>query len=184
MSKKTSFALWLLLALVAGGQAAFLALSGRFTAPRYEGRIFATTGVMHESEDLHKLNEAAHYFGYTLIGWTKFPSFNGRAKAAASLPEDAVVGAYLQERQNIIFTVGSREPLRQEQLEGVRAFFQSEIDAYNALSQTRFVLSNSDYEVADVSKSYALGAIAVLLASGVLWLGILFVKREFFGKRA
>ena len=67
--------IFLVLVIVLVGQILFAFMSPSFTEPSYEGRIYATTGVKHKQEDLHKLNEAAHYFGQTMIGWLKFPNF-------------------------------------------------------------------------------------------------------------
>ena len=165
------------------GQLLFLALSPGFTQVRYEGRIYATIGAGHENEDLHKLNEAAHYFGQTVIGWTKFPHFNGRAIQATGLPKDVQITAQLQERQNIIFRTGSpTSSIGESQLAELTNFLQKEMDGYNTLNGTRFVLSNMDYETLTLKKSYGFGAAVALLASGVLWLGLLFVRQEFFLK--
>ena len=168
-----------LLVLLVMGQFLFAMISSRVTAPHYEGRIYATTAVRHQQEDLHKLNEAAHYFGQTMIGWLKFPNFYGDLSQTVSLPEGASLSAHIQERQNIIFVVSSPTPLEQESLLGVTDFIQGKIDNYNEASRTEFNLSNLDYELVEIRRSYQFGAIVTLLVTLVIGLGLVFVWREF-----
>jgi hypothetical protein len=159
-------------------QITFAFLSPRFTAPSYEGRIYATTGVKHKQEDLHKLNEAAHYFGQTIIGWLKFPSFMPDLRKVVELPASAILSAHMQERQNLIYTLSSPEPVSKETLVAVKDFVQSKIDEYNASSQTQFVMTNLDYETVTLQKSYLFGAAVTLLFSLVIGVGLIFVRRE------
>lgn len=165
--------------LVLIGQIIFALASPGFTKPTYEGRIYATTGVKHKSEDLHKLNEAAHYFGQTMIGWLKFPNFLPDLKERIEMPEGATISAHIQERQNIIFTVHADEPTEKSTLLGVKAFIQSKIDEYNSVSQTEFVLTNLDYELVEIKRSYFFGAMVTFLATLVIALAYLFVRKEF-----
>lgn len=169
----------LVVALVLVGQMLFAVISHSFTEPQYEGRIYATTGVRHKQEDLHKLNEAAHYFGQTMIGWLKFPHFFSDLSKSIRLPDGASISAHIQERQNIIFVVQSPVPLKQEVLLGVKDFIQGKLDAYNSVNQTEFVLTNLDYELVEIRRSYQFGATVALIASITLAGAVLFLRKEF-----
>ncbi len=171
----------LIILLIILGQVLFAFFAPNFTEPRYEGRIYATTGVKHKQEDLHKLNEAAHYFGQTMIGWLKFPNFFSDLSESVDLGRAEGLSAHIQERQNIIFTLNSYQPVELETLEGVRTYIQTRIDEYNSVSQTEFVLTNMDYELVEIKKSYAFGAVVTLLASLVVGLALAFIRREFKG---
>lgn len=160
------------------GQLLFFALSPRFLEVSYVNRIYATTAVKHRSEDLHKLNEAAHYFGQTMIGWLKFPHFMEQLRARVNLPEGAAISAHIQERQNIIFELVSPEPIELSALEGVKDFIQTKIDAYNAASTTEFLFSNVDYEQLRIQKTYAFGALLTLVASVLVILALWFLRHE------
>lgn len=168
-----------ILLIIIIGQVLFAFTAPSFTTPRYEGRIYATTGVQHKQEDLHKLNEAAHYFGQTIIGWLKFPHFFSQMSEAVDLKDATGLSAHIQERQNIIFTLSSGRPIELSTLEGVRDFMQSRIDEYNSVSLTKFILTNMDYELVEIKKSYAFGALVTLMASAVIGLAIVFIRREF-----
>lgn len=178
--KKCRKELAFLVILVVLGQVLFAAISTKFTTPHYESKIYATTGVQHDSSDLHRLNEAAHYFGQTMIGWTKFPNFYGNLSELAELPEGSSLNAHMQERQNIVFTVYSDEPIEFEQLIKVKDYIQYKMDEYNSVNRTEFILSSLDYEQIEVSKTYKFGATVALLGALVIGLGIIFVRREFF----
>jgi hypothetical protein len=177
--KRFKFEIRLILSLIILGQIAFLVYSPRYTEPAYEGNIYATTAVGHRNEDLHKLNEAAHYFGQTMIGWLKFPSFNERISDFADLPDSASVSAHIQERQNIIFNVSASQPIEQESLIQVKDFIQAKIDAYNDVSQTQFRLSNLDYERFRKESPYWQGAVIALALSLFVSACIIFIRREF-----
>ncbi|MDH5596740.1 MAG: hypothetical protein OEY44_01440, partial [Candidatus Peregrinibacteria bacterium] len=112
------------LAIVVLGQLIFALYSPRYLTPSFQGRIYATTGVKHKQEDLHKLNEAAHYFGQTIIGWLKFPSFMSDLSEYVELPPGSFVSAHIQERQNIIFTLSSAESPSFEMLMEIKNFIQ------------------------------------------------------------
>jgi capsular polysaccharide biosynthesis protein len=178
--KTHAFEINLLIILVIIGQIAFAAVSTDFTKPHWENRIYATTGVKHDSSDLHKLNEAAHYFGQTMIGWTKFPHFADELISAASLPEQSSINAHIQERQNIIFTVYTPELIDAGKIIEVKNYIQARMDDYNEVNQTKFVLSNLDYEQVKVKKSYGFGATTALVLSLVVGVGIIFIRKEFF----
>ncbi len=178
MKKKHKSELKLIIILAIVGQLLFAILSPNFTTPSYDNRIYATTGVMHKQEDLHKLNEAAHYFGQTMIGWLKFPSFMEDLSKVVEVPEGSSMSAHIQERQNIIFTLNTLEPVKPETLIMVKNFLQSKIDEYNSVSQTEFVLTNLDYEQIELKKSYSFGATVTLLVTIVLGLGLIFIRRE------
>lgn len=169
----------LMVVVVLIGQLIFAFASPSFTTPRYEGRIYATTGVRHKQEDLHKLNEAAHYFGQTMIGWLKFPHFFSDLLKQVELPAESSVSAHIQERQNIIFTVESPAALKLESLIEVKDYIQGKLNDYNRVNQTEFVLTNVDYEQVEIKRSYAFGAAVTLIVTLVLASGILFIKREF-----
>jgi len=180
MKKQHKSAVKLLIILIVIGQVIFGLMSKNFTTPYYENKIYATIGVMHDSSDLHKLNEAAHYFGQTLIGWTKFPNFMNNLSKDAWLPEGSSVNAHMQERQNIIFTVYTPEAIEMDKLVSVKNHIQKKLDDYNLVNRTKFVLSSLDYEQAEVRKTYGYGAGLALLVSVVVGLAVLFVRREFF----
>ncbi len=169
----------LLIIMVLVGQILFALASPGFTKASYEGRIYATTGVKHKSEDLHKLNEAAHYFGQTMIGWLKFPNFLSDLKKKVDLPEGSTLSAHIQERQNIIFVVSAQVPIEKEALLGVKNYIQLKMDMYNSLSQTEFVLTNLDYELVEIQRSYQFGAFVTLLVTLVIGFAYLFVRKEF-----
>lgn len=170
----------LLIILILIGQVIFAFMSKDFTTPRYENKIYATTGVQHDSSDLHKLNEAAHYFGQTMIGWTKFPNFMNDLSATVGLPEGSSINAHMQERQNIIFTVYTLEPIEMGKLIAVKDYIQGKLDAYNSVNQTKFVLSSLDYEQFEVKKTYDYGAVTALIVSVIIAFAFLFAKKEFY----
>ena len=170
-----------ILAAVLVGQLLFAFISPSFTKPHYEGRIFSTTGVRHKEEDLHTLNDAAHYFGQTIIGWLKFPNFFSDLQKKVNLPIGSSLSAHMQERQNIIFTLQSPVPLKRDLLVGIKDYIQGKLDQYNAVSQTGFVLTNVDYELVEIAKSYQFGATTALIASLALALAFLFIRRELLG---
>lgn len=169
----------LVLTIMLVGQILFAIASPDFTAPCYEGRIYATTAVKHKQEDLHKLNEAAHYFGQTMIGWLKFPNFLSNLQNKVNLPDGSSISAHIQERQNIIFSVNSPTPIEKETLVAVKNHIQTKIDEYNAMSQTEFVLSNLDYELVEIKRSYQFGAVVTLIATLVIGLALIFIRKEF-----
>jgi hypothetical protein len=178
MKNKQKKEIIFIIILIAIGQAVFGLMSKDFTTPNYESIIYATTGVRHDTSDLSKLNEAAHYFGQTMIGWTKFPHFMSDLSDAAGLPEGSSINAHMQERQNIIFTVYTSEPIEMDKLIKVKDYIQSKLDDYNSVNQTKFVLSNVDYEQTEIKKTYAYGAGIALAVSIVIGLACFFVKNE------
>lgn len=169
--------------LILIGQVVFALISSKFTTPVWENRIYATTGVQHDSSDLHKLNEAAHYFGQTMIGWTKFPSFMSSLAESTNLPDGSSINAHIQERQNIIFTVTTPKPIEIGKLIEVKDYVQKKMDDYNSVNRTKFVLSSLDYEQAEVSKTYAFGVIVALITSIIIAMGLLFIKKEFLSSQ-
>lgn len=160
-------------------QLIFFFYSPNFTEVSYTNRIFATTGVRHEQEDLQKLNEAAHFFGETMIGWLKFPSLMADLHDAVDLPEGSAISAQLQERQNIIFVLSTPTSLELDKLIETKNFLQSKIDAYNEVGQTKFILTNFDYDQVKNQRSYQFGAIVIFIASLVFAVTWSFVRREF-----
>lgn len=180
MKKQLKYSIIFTIILILVGQVIFAAVSGKFTTPVWENRIYATTGVQHDSSDLHKLNEAAHYFGQTMIGWTKFPNFMGDLAKSTDLPEGSYINAHIQERQNIIFTVTTPEPIEMGKVIEVKDYVQKKMDEYNSTNKTQFVLSALDYEQVEISKSYGFGAVVALIASVVIALGLLFIQKELF----
>ncbi|MBN2087790.1 hypothetical protein JW758_05565 [Candidatus Peregrinibacteria bacterium] len=166
--------------LILIGQIVYATVSKKFTTPVWENRIYATTGVMHDTSDLHKLNEAAHYFGQTMIGWTKFPSFMSSMSDNVDLPEGSSINAHIQERQNIIFTVTTPEPIEMSKIIQVKDYIQKKMDEYNDVNRTKFVLSSLDYEQAEICKTYGFGAMVALIVSLVVAGCSLFIRKEFF----
>ena len=148
---KTSIKLIIILLVI--GQVLFALMSKGFTTSHYENKIYATTGVQHDTSDLHKLNEAAHYFGQTMIGWTKFPNFMKDLTDSIGLPEGSSVNAHMQERQNMIFTVYTAESIEMDKLIDVKDYIQGKLDDYNSVNRTKFVLSSLDYEQLEVKKN-------------------------------
>ncbi|MBN2096393.1 hypothetical protein JW752_03240 [Candidatus Peregrinibacteria bacterium] len=177
---KKSLAFLFLLAVI--GQLIFSLAAWRYTVPFYENRIFATVGIQFEGSDLHKLNEGAHYFGQTMIGWTKFPHFKSELMENAQLPESLEINMHIQERQNIIFTLTTDTPITFEQLKAAKTFLQDKLDDYNDKTHTKFVLTNVDYNQTEVKRSYPFGALTVFILSVVLGMAILFVRKEFFNQ--
>jgi len=173
--------LYFVLSIVVAGQLLFAMTSQAFTKRSYDNRIYATTGIMHEdTSDLQKLNEAAHYFGQTMIGWTKFPHFMEDLIKNVGLPEGSTLNGHMQERQNIIFTVNTPVAIDPGKIITIKDFIQGKMDDYNDLNKTKFVLSNLDYEQVELQKTYGFGATVSLIASLVLGLGLLFIRKEFF----
>ena len=166
--------------LVIVGQVLFAIGSDAYTTPYYESKIYATTGIQFDGSDLHKLNEGAHYFGQTMIGWTKFPNFKRNLIEEADLPSDTEINMHMQERQNIILTLKTNETIGFDQLIGAKDYLQGRIDEYNSNTNTQFILTNVDYEQVEVSRSYLFGATVALIISIVTGLALLFVKQEFF----
>jgi hypothetical protein len=164
--------------LIAIGQAVFGLVSGKFTVPRYENSIYATIGITPDKSDLQKLNEAAHYFGQTIIGWTKFPNFMKNLSESVKLPERSSLNAHMQERQNIIFTVTTPEPISAEKLLYVKDYIQGRLNEYNSTNRTQFFLSSLDYGQTEIKRSYAYGAGIALIVSIVAGLACLFIKNE------
>ncbi len=183
MSKKFRIPLLTFAAFALVGQILFWPFSGAYTRPRYENKLYATTGAWFDSADLHKLNEGAHYFGQTMIGWTKFPSFRDDLVAFARLPEDTSLNMHLQERQNIVLTLTTQEPIDRDQIVKAKDFLQGKMDEYNDKTNTKFILSNVDYELAEVERSAATGALFALILSFALCAAYLFLKHEFFPPR-
>ena len=175
---KKSLNFLVILAVLA--QLIFLIFSGSYTTPRHDGKIYATTGIKFQNNDLAKLNEAAHYFGQTMVGWTKFPNFKYDLISYADLPEDTRINMHAQERQNFIFTVTTNKPVGFDSLQEVKNFLQSKIDEYNSNTNTQFVLTNVDIEQVESVKTYAFGALITLLLSVTAGLALLFIRNEFF----
>ena len=171
-----------LVVLILVGQTLFAMMSSRFTTPCYESNIYATTGVAHDNSDLHKLNEAAHYFGQTMIGWTKFPHFTPNLIKEVGLPENATINAHIQERQNIIFTIYTSSPIDFDKVVATKDYIQGKMNEYNSTNRTQFVLSNLDYDQIEVQKTYGYGAIIALIVSLIAGFTVLFLKKELFSK--
>lgn len=180
MIKKYKKSFVILAALIILGQLLFLMMSKNFTATHFDSMVYATTGIKFEGGDLAKLNEGAHYFGQTMIGWTKFPNFKSDLMKFAELPADSGINMHAQERQNFIFTVSTNAPIGLEKLKKVKDFLQMQIDEYDSKTNTNFVLTNVDYEQSEIARSYAFGALITLFLSGAIGLGILFIRKEFF----
>ena len=183
MIKKYGKTLIFLLALAIIGQIIFLAVSGSFTKPHYESSIYATTGIKFTGGDLNTLNEGAHYFGQTAIGWTKFPNFRTDLVKFAGLPDDTRLNMHAQERQNFIFTVTTSKPITFDQLKKVKDYLQGKFDLYNSNTNTDFILTNVDYSQEEVVNSYAFGALITLVLTVAIGFAIAFVQKEFFPPR-
>jgi|GEM_PF-2300686 len=183
MTKKLKTPFLTLAAFALLGQIAYWPFSGLYSATRFESKMFATTGAWFDSADLHKLNEGAHYFGQTMIGWTKFPSFSIDLIQSAKLPSDTSANLHMQERQNVILTLITREPLERQQIVLAKDFLQRKINEYNEGTNTKFILTNVDYELAEVQRSSATGAAFTLILSLALGASFLFLKKEFFPPR-
>lgn len=179
MKLQTGF-LTSLIVLTVLGQIVFAALSSAYMKPFYENRVFATTGIQFDGSDLHKLNEGAHYFGQTMIGWTKFPSFTRSLLKELDLPVQSSLNMHMQERQNIILTLKTSDLIAYEKLYEVKDYLQDRIDEYNSNTNTRFVLTNVDYEQIEVRRGYLMGSIATFILTTVAALMLAFVRREFF----
>jgi hypothetical protein len=179
-NKKTAL---IFLAAIIITQMIFLIFSGSYTAKSYQSNIYATTGIKFDGSDLSKLNEAAHYFGQTMIGWTKFPNFRSDLIKTASLPPETSINMYAQERQNFIFSIKTSAPIDFGKLKDVKNFLQAKMDEYNSKTNTQFVLTNVDYEQAEITKSYAFGALITLVLTCVAGMAVLFIRKEFFPPR-
>ena len=70
-----------------------------------------------------------------------------------------------------------------ETLKAVKDHIQGKIDEYNSVSQTEFVLTNLDYELVEIKKSYQFGASVALIISIVLALALIFIRSEFRSTR-
>ena len=180
MFKKYKKSILFLLVLAIIGQVIFAIASPAYTTPFYESKIYATTGIRFDGSDLHKLNEGAHYFGQTMIGWTKFPNFKQNLIEFAALPSDTEINMHMQERQNIILTLKTNDPIEFDQVVKTKDYLQSKINEYNKYTNTQFILTNVDYEQAEVARSYGFGAVVTLLISVISGLALLFVWEELF----
>ncbi|MBN1258450.1 hypothetical protein JXA05_01700 [Candidatus Peregrinibacteria bacterium] len=178
MLNKYKKELILILTFVVLGQAVFALCGKRYTTPKYENRIFATMGVRNDTADLKMLNEAAHYFGQTIIGWIKFPHFISNLMEETGLPAGSGLSAHMQERQNIVFIVVTPKPIQMGQLERTKHYIQSKLDNYNQDNKTGFLLSNVDYEQTEIRRPYAIGAAITFVLSVLLGVAVLFVRRE------
>ena len=173
---KNNFLITLILIIL--GQLIFFILSPRFLEVSYSNRIYGTVGVQENQENLQSLSEAAHQFGQTLMGWLKFPSFMEQLSQTVELPQGASISAYQQERQNIIITLMTPQPIEEETLVQVEVYIQNKIEAYNQVSQTEFILTQLDFEQVKLQKTYSFGAGVTLVISLILGAGIWFLRRE------
>jgi len=178
MNKLLKSNLVILLILVVLGQILFYVYSPKYITPYFENKIFATTGVKHDASDLHKLNESAHYFGETIIGWTKFPNFTKDLITEVKLPEETIFTASIQERQNMVYTIKTPTEIEMEQLKKIKEYIQSQINKYNSQTNTQFLLTNIDYSQTEVSNHYVIGLLVSLIISLFLWAGVIIIKRE------
>ena len=181
MSKSLKNSILFLFVIVIVGQLLFILVSDKYTTPKYESKIFTTTGANYNSgDDLHKINEAAHYFGQTMIGWTKFPNFKGSLIKYASLPSQTDISMHVQERQNFVFNITTKEPIELNKLKKAKDFLQTQINDFNSKTNTKFSLTNLDYNQVKIERSYTFGALFTLILSIAVGLAILFLRREFF----
>ena len=180
MFKKLKKSVPFLLIFIIFGQVLFAIVSNTYTTPHYESKIYATTGIKFDGSDLHKLNEGAHYFGQTMIGWTKFPNFKSGLIEAVDLPSHTEINMHMQERQNIILALTTDSPVEFDQLTEAKDYLQGKIDEYNKNTNIQFILTNVDYEQVEVSNSYGFGALVTLILSLVIGWALLFVRKEFF----
>ncbi len=180
MLKKLKKSVPFLLTLIIIGQILFAVTGSLYTTPHYESKIYATTGIKFDGSDLHKLNEGAHYFGQTMIGWTRFPNFKSGLIEAVGLPPHTEINMHMQERQNIILTLTTDSPVESNQLTEAKNYLQGKIDEYNQNANTKFILTNVDYEQMEVSNSYFFGALVTLILSIAAGWALLFVRKEFF----
>jgi hypothetical protein len=176
MNRFSAFDIKVTIALLILGQLCFFAFKDSFLAPRYEARFYATVGIVFEGDDLHKLNEAAHYFGQTLIGWTKYPHFKSGLIAAAQLPEDTQLGMHAQERQNFVMTLSSKTAFTEATALKAFDYLEGALKEYNQKTKTRFVLTNKDQEFLTLKRSYAEGAALAFLASLIATAGFIFIR--------
>lgn len=178
MKKHLKLDLLITTIIIIVGQLLFLALSPRFLQANYSNQIFATIGVQENQENLQSLSEASNQFGQTMTGWLKFPNFMNNLSKEVSLPEGSGISAHLQERQNIIFTLTTPSEISPEALTKVKDYLQKQIDDYNAVSQTEFVLTQIDYSQAKIQKTYGFGAGVTLIITLILSAGIWFLRKE------
>ena len=178
MPQKIKKEITFLVILILIGQLIFAFYSPKYTTAHFENRIFATLGIEFDKSDLHRLNEAAHYFGQTLIGWTKFPHFMENLAKQISLPEGSSINAHMQERQNIVFILYTSEPIEYSALVKTKDYLQNLIDEYNQNTNTNLILSNLDYDQAEIKRSFSSGALITLILSIVVGLGVIFLRRE------
>lgn len=177
---KKSFKLDLLITatIIIVGQLLFMALSPRFLQASYSNEIFATIGVQEDQENLQSLSEATNQFGQTMTGWLKFPNFMSKLSQEVNLPKGSTISAHMQERQNIIITLTTPSEISLEALNQVKDYLQKQMDDYNAVSQTEFILTQMDYTQAKIQKTYAFGAGVALAISLILSAGIWFLRKE------
>lgn len=169
-----------LFSLILIGQISFAFFSKTYTKAHFENRIFFTTGIVFDGSDLHKLNEAAHYFGQTMIGWTKFPNFKKQLLESIDLPLDTGINMHVQERQNMIFTLSTHSPIKFDQLKKTKSYLEGKIDEYNKNTNTQFVMTNLDYEQSKIEKNYLFGSVMTLILSIALAIALFFIREMFF----
>ncbi|MBI5412581.1 hypothetical protein HZA43_05445 [Candidatus Peregrinibacteria bacterium] len=162
-----------LFGLILVSQIAFALYAPTYTRDQYSAELFATIGIRYDGTDLHKLNEGAHYFGQTIIGWTKFPSFMSEAIRFAELPEGSTVSAHMQERQNIVFQMDAPVVITPENVQKIEQFINNKLAAYNKVANVHIELENVDSEIVNGHRSYMSGAAIfltlALVAGGGLW---------------
>ncbi len=166
------------LILVILGQLIFLIVSPKFLEVSHVNQIFSTIGVQDKQENLQTLSEAANQFGQTLSGWMKFPNFMNDLSKAVPLPAGSSIEAYMQERQNLIITLNTPSTIPSDALMKVKDFVQAKINAYNEVSQTKFILTQVDFAQTDQQKTYTFGAGVTLIITLILAMGIAFLRRE------
>lgn len=178
MKKTLKIDLLITIGIIILGQLVFLVLSPRFLQISYSNEVFATIGVQENQENLQSLSEAANQFGQTMTGWLKFPNFMTNLSKQVSLPEGSSISAHLQERQNIIFTLTTSKEISSEALIKVKDYLQTQIDNYNKVSQTEFILTQIDYSQSKIQKTYAFGAGVTIVICLILSAGIWFLRKE------
>lgn len=176
MIKKIKTYSLLFTALLLLSQLIFYFYSAEFTKTTYRNRVFFTTGIVFDGSDLHKLTEGAHYFGNTIVGWSRFPSFRADLIRQFELSQDIKINLHIQERQNLVFLIESNDPMSIDQLKGAKDYLQGKIEEYNSNTNTQFVMTNVDYEQLESSRSYAFGALVSLAIAVLLFLLIFFTK--------
>lgn len=118
----------------------FIYVATQKTAPSYHTILFTT--IANQSESSSQENEqASTYFGETLMGWFRNPSFLNKIFETAGI--QGAISAHKQERQNLIIEIDSANQADGEKLaQKTLTALEAEIVTFNQKTQSNFQILN------------------------------------------